>query len=87
MTVFLLISAVVAAVCWVCASPVRLVAAGGVLVVTHPVPTFALTAVTSVAVTVAAAVFTVRTVRAEGWHLVAVYRPAFAQSRAGGVAS
>lgn len=81
----LMLAALLAAVCWLCASPVRLAAAGGVLLVTHPVPTFALTAVAAVAVTVAAVVFTVRTVRAEGWHLVTVQRPNLAPAPAGGV--
>ncbi|SFP66804.1 hypothetical protein SAMN04489713_11668 [Actinomadura madurae] len=85
MTAVLLTLAALAAFCWVCASPVRLAAAGGVLLVSHPVQTFALTAVAAVALTVAAVVFTVRTVRAEGWHLVTVQRPNLAPVPAGGV--
>lgn len=87
MSALVLALIVLAAVWWVCASPVRLAAAGGVLLVTYPAPTFALTAVAVVAVTVAAGVFTVRTVRAEGWHLVTVQRPHLTPAPAGGVAS
>lgn len=78
MTAVLLTLAAFAAVCWLCASPVRLAAAGGVLLVTHPAPTAALTAVTAIAVTVAAGRMAYRSLRAEGWHLVTVQRPDFA---------
>lgn len=83
MTAVLLTLTVLAVACWVCASPVRLAAAGGVLLVTHPAPTAALTAVAAAAVTVAAAVLAYRALRAEGWHLVTVTRPNLAP--AGGV--
>ncbi|MFE9100167.1 hypothetical protein [Actinomadura geliboluensis] len=73
--VLLTLTVLAAAVCWVCASPVRLAAAGGVLLVTHPAPTVALTAVAAMALTVAAGMLTYRTLRAEGWHLVTVRRP------------
>ncbi|MEU4827128.1 hypothetical protein AB0H37_35115 [Actinomadura sp. NPDC023710] len=83
MTALILVMTVLAAVCWLCVSPVRLLAAGGVLAVAHPAPTVALTALAVAALTVTAAVSVYRTLRAEGWHLVTVQRPNLAQ--AGGV--
>lgn len=76
-----------AAVCWVCASPVRLAVAAGVLLVTHPAPTLVLTAVAAVAVTAAAGRVVYRTLRAEGWHLVTVQRPGLAPAPVGGVSA
>ena len=81
--VLMTLTVLAAAVCWVCASPVRLAVAGGVLLVTHPASTAALTTVAALAVTVAAGRIAYRTLRAEGWHLVTVQRPDFAP--AGGV--
>ncbi|TDB87053.1 hypothetical protein [Actinomadura sp. 7K534] len=83
MTALILAVAVLAALCWLYVSPLRLAAAGGVLAVAHPVPTVALTALAVTAMTVAAAVSVYRTLRAEGWHLVTVQRPPLAP--AGGV--
>ncbi|NVI93152.1 hypothetical protein [Actinomadura sp. BRA 177] len=84
-TVLLTLAVLAAVVCWVCASPVRLAAAAGVLLVTHPAPTAALTAVTAVAVTGAAGVLAYRLLRAEGWHLVTVQRPNLVPAPVGGV--
>jgi hypothetical protein len=85
MTAVLLTLAALAAVCWVCASPVRLAAAGGVLLLTHPAPTIALTAVAAVAVTAYAGRMAYRSLRAEGWHLVTVQRPDLVPVPVGGV--
>ncbi|WP_412516475.1 hypothetical protein K8Z49_37885 [Actinomadura madurae] len=87
MTALILSLAVLAGLCWLTLSPVRLAGAGVVLLITHPVPTFALTAVVTVALTVAAARMAYRSLREDGWCLVTVQRPAFAVSRAGGVAA
>ena len=87
MTALILALAVLAAACWLCLSPLRLAAAGAALLITHPVPTFALTAVAVLAVTVAAGRMAYRSLREGGWYLVTVQRPAFAVSRAGGVAA
>ncbi|MCP9951423.1 hypothetical protein [Actinomadura madurae] len=57
------------------------------LLITHPVPTFALTAVMTVALTVVAGRMAYQSLRADGWCLVTIQRPAFAVSRAGGVAA
>jgi hypothetical protein len=87
MTALILALAVLAAGCWLCLSPARLAAAGVALLIVHPVPTFALTAVAVLAVTVAGVRLVARSLREGGWYLVTVQRPAFAVSRAGGVAS
>ncbi|WP_433138979.1 hypothetical protein ACQPZ8_38060 [Actinomadura nitritigenes] len=87
MSALFLFLAVLAAVGWLCLSPLRFAAAGAVLLIVHPVPTFALTAVAVLAVTVAAARMVCRSLRDGGWYLVTVQRPAFAVSRAGGVAA
>lgn len=76
--VLLLLAVLAAGVCWVCASPVRLVVAGGVLLVAHPAPTLALTVLAVAVVTVAAGVLVYRSLRGGGWHLVTVCRPALA---------
>ncbi|MFG1850820.1 hypothetical protein ACGFJT_03185 [Actinomadura geliboluensis] len=76
--VLLLLAVLAAGVCWVCASPVRLVVAGGVLLVSHPAPTLALTVLAVAVVTVAAGVLVYRSLRGGGWHLVTVCRPAAA---------
>lgn len=87
MTALILALAVLAAVGWLCLSPFRLAAAGAVLLITHPVPAFALTVVAVLAVTVAAGRMACRSLRDGGWYLVTVQRPAFAVSRAGGVSA
>ncbi|CNF02047.1 Uncharacterised protein [Mycobacterium tuberculosis] len=87
MTAAVLALAVLAAACWLCLSPVRLAAAGVVLLITHPVPTFALTSVAALVLTVAGVRLVYRSLSDGGWYLVTVQRPAFAVSRAGGVAS
>jgi hypothetical protein len=87
MTAVVLVLAVLAAVCWLCLSPMRLASAGAVLLITHPVPTFVLTTVAVLALAVAAARLAYRSLREGGWSLVTVQRPAYAMSRAGGVAS
>ncbi|TMR34591.1 hypothetical protein [Actinomadura geliboluensis] len=76
--VLVLLAVLAAGVCWVCASPVRLVVAGGVLLVAHPAPTLALTVLAVAVVTVAAGVLVYRSLRGGGWHLVTVCRPALA---------
>ncbi|WP_412519725.1 hypothetical protein K8Z49_17210 [Actinomadura madurae] len=87
MTALLLSLAVLAGLCWLSLSPFRLAGAGVVLLITHPVPTFALVTVVAVALTVAAARVAYRSLREDGWYLVTVQRPALAVSRAGGVTS
>ncbi|KAB2390493.1 hypothetical protein [Actinomadura montaniterrae] len=90
MTALLLVLAVLAGLaglCWLCLSPVRLAAAGAVLVTAHPVPTLAVTAVVTAVLTVVAGRMAYRSLRDGGWCLVTVQRAAFAVSRAGGVAS
>lgn len=87
LSTFVLILAVVAGVCWVCLSPLRLAVAGVVMLAAYPVPVFVVTAVVAVAVALAAVRLAYRSVCADGWYLVTVHRPGFAQSRAGGVAS
>lgn len=79
-----LMLAVFAAACWVCGSPVRLAAAGGVLLAVHPAPVMVLTAAAAVTLMAFAAVTAYRTLRADGWHLVTVQRPDLAPG--GGVA-
>lgn len=73
--VLLVLAALAAAACWVCASPARLAAAGAVVLVAHPAPTFAATGVVAAGLTVATVVLVWRSVRADGWHLVTVHRP------------
>lgn len=87
MTALVLVLAVVAGVRWLFLSPVRLAAAGVVLLLTHPVPTFVFTSVAVLAVTLAAGGVAFRSLRDGGWYLVTVQRAGFAVSRAGGVAS
>lgn len=82
MTALLTLAVLAAAVCWLCSSPVRLAAAGGVLLVTHPAPTLALTTLVTVGLAVAGGVLVYRSLRGEGWHLVTVYRPALAPALA-----
>ncbi|MFG2002120.1 hypothetical protein ACGFNU_23510 [Spirillospora sp. NPDC048911] len=82
MTAVVLLGVLAAAV-WVCASPVRLAVAGAVLMIAHPVPTFAVTAVATVALTMAAVWMAYRSLGEGGWWLITVQRPAFAVSRAG----
>ncbi|TYB47872.1 hypothetical protein [Actinomadura chibensis] len=84
MTALLFFSAVlVVTVRWLCSSPLRLAAAGGVLAFAHPVPVVAVAVVTAVAVIAVAGRVIYRSLRAEGWHLVTVHRPGYAVSRAG----
>ncbi|KAB2380655.1 hypothetical protein [Actinomadura montaniterrae] len=88
MTALLLVLAVLAALAglgWLCLSPVRLGAAGAVLVAAHPAATIAVTAAVTAVLTVAAARMAYRSLREGGWCLVTVQRAAFAVSRAGGV--
>ncbi|GAA4309876.1 hypothetical protein ACFQY7_55790 [Actinomadura luteofluorescens] len=73
--VLLMLSALAAVACWVCASPARLAVAGGVLLVTHPAPTLALTALVVAGLTAASGVLVYRSLRDGGWHLVTVCRP------------
>ena len=87
MTTVLLVVAVLAVAGWLCLSPARLAGAGAVLLITHPLPTFALTAVAALALTVAGGRLVYQSLRDGGWYLVTVQRPAYAVSRAGGVAS
>ncbi|MEU4821362.1 hypothetical protein AB0H37_05765 [Actinomadura sp. NPDC023710] len=87
MTVVFLILAVLAVAGLLCLSPVRLASAGAVLLITHPVPTVVLTAVAVLGVTVAGVRLAYRSLSEGGWYLVTVQRPAYATSRAGGVAS
>jgi hypothetical protein len=87
MTALFLTLAMLALAGWLCLSPLRLAAVGAVLLIAHPAPTFALTAVAVLAVTVAAVRLVCRSLRDGGWYLVTVQRPAFAVSRAGGVAA
>ncbi|MFG1856004.1 hypothetical protein ACGFJT_29520 [Actinomadura geliboluensis] len=87
MTAVVLALAVFAAMCWLCLSPMRLAGAGAVLLITYPVPTFVLTTVAVLALAVGAARLAYRSLREGGWCLVTVQRPAYAMSRAGGVAS
>ncbi|MCP2336975.1 hypothetical protein [Actinomadura rupiterrae] len=85
--VLLLLTALTALAGWLCLSPIRLAAAGSVLLFAHPVLTVTLTTVAALALTVAAVRIVHRSLRDGGWHLVTVQRPAFAVSRAGGMAS
>ncbi|SPT59251.1 hypothetical protein [Actinomadura madurae] len=87
MTALFLSLAALAGLCWLSLSPFRLAGAGVALLITHPVPTFALTVVVAVALTVAAARMAYRSLREDGWCLVTVQRPALSVSCAGGVAS
>jgi hypothetical protein len=90
MTALFLVLAVLAGLaglCWLSLSPLRLTAVGAVLLITHPVPTFALTALAVLALAVAAGRMAYRSLREGGWCLVTVQRAAFAVSRAGGVSS
>ncbi|MEU9872214.1 hypothetical protein AB0C87_30720 [Actinomadura sp. NPDC048021] len=87
MTAVILVLAVLAVAGWLCLSPVRLAVAGAVLLITHPVPTVALTAVAALGVTVAGVRLVYRSLSEGGWYLVTVQRPAYATSRAGGIAS
>jgi hypothetical protein len=87
MTAVLLLVTALAVAGWLCLSPVRLAGAGAVLLITRPVPTFALTAVAALGVTVAGVRLAYRSLSEGGWYLVTVQRPAYATSRAGGVAS
>ncbi|WP_026415428.1 hypothetical protein [Actinomadura oligospora] len=86
MTIVILLTAVLVAVGWLCLSPVRLAGVGAVLLVTHPMLMFALTALAMLALTAYAARIIYRSLRAGGWHLLTVERPAFAISKAGGMA-
>ena len=67
--------------------PVRLAVAGGVLLVTHPAPTLALTVLVTAGLMVAAGVLAYRSLRGGGWHLVTVHRPNLVPAPVGGVAS
>lgn len=87
MTAALLLVTVLAVAGWLCLSPVRLAVAGAVLLVAHPVPTFVLTAAAVLGVTVVGVRLAYRSLSEGGWYLVTVQRPAYATSRAGGVAS
>ena len=87
MTALALTLAVFAAVCWLCLSPVRLAVAGVVVLLAHPAPTFVVTVVVGAGLAVFAGRLAYRSLRDGGWWLVSVHRPAFAVSRAGGVAS
>ncbi|MFC4906611.1 hypothetical protein [Actinomadura gamaensis] len=88
MTALILIGTALAALLgWLCSSPIRLAGAGAVLLIAHPVPVFALTVAAVLAVTTVAARMLHRSLREGGWWLVTVERPAFAVSRAAGVAS
>jgi glycosyltransferase A (GT-A) superfamily protein (DUF2064 family) len=87
MTAVLLLVTALAVAGWLCMSPVRLAGAGAVLLITHPVPTVAFTAVAALGVTVAGVRLVYRSLSEGGWYLVTVQRPAYATSRAGGVAS
>ncbi|MGI5324075.1 hypothetical protein [Actinomadura nitritigenes] len=83
----LLVMAALAMAGWLCLSPVRLAAAGAALLIVHPAPTLALTAVAVLAVTVAGVRLVSRSLRDGGWYLVTVQRPTYVVSRAGGVAA
>ncbi|MFD0904657.1 hypothetical protein [Actinomadura sediminis] len=87
MTAVIVALAVLALAGWLCLSPARLAVVGAALLITHPVPTFVLTAVAVLGVTVACVRLTRRSLSEGGWYLVTVQRPAYAKSRAGGVAS
>ncbi|TDC72519.1 hypothetical protein E1285_45165 [Actinomadura sp. 7K507] len=87
MTALALTLAALAAMCWLCLSPARLAAAGVALLLAHPAPTMVVTTVVTVALTMFAGRLIYRSLREDGWCLVTVHRPAFAASRAGGVAS
>ncbi|URN09091.1 hypothetical protein LUW74_40930 [Actinomadura madurae] len=78
MTAVLLTLVALAVLCWLAVSPARLATAGGALLVTHPAPTIALTAITALTLAVAVSVLVYRTLRAADWQLVTVQRPTLA---------
>lgn len=87
MTTVILLLATLTGAGWLLLSPVRLASLGAVLLVTHPVSTFAITTVLTLTLIAIAARIIYRSLHDGGWHLLTVGRPAYAVSRAGGMAS